>query len=325
MTRVRIDSLQVVRFAAASLVIVHHSWQTMVGNTPPRPLNTLGPLGVDLFFVLSGYIMATVAAGANPVEFLRRRVVRILPLYYLLTLAFMGELALAGQFRPTSLTASFLLVPLPEQRPYLNVAWTLDYEMLFYYAFALALALALAFPKRGATAILAAFGAALAGRSLIGGWFFAYVGNPVILEFLAGVLVAQAPRNALAARWALALAGVMLCGIGLLPALDDGWPRTLLLIWPCAALIYAAPQFTGSGPVWRRMVYLGDASYAAYLVHQFPLSVAGAFRGKLPAAVAVGCLLAVAWGLAVLTYEAVERPLLARLRRPKLVAATQGA
>jgi len=76
--KARIESLRVVRFVAASLVIALHSWQAADGDVAPRPLAAPGPMGVDPFFVLSGYIMATVAARSTAGEFLARRAIRVL-------------------------------------------------------------------------------------------------------------------------------------------------------------------------------------------------------------------------------------------------------
>jgi exopolysaccharide production protein ExoZ len=318
----KIASLQVVRFAAASLVIALHSTETILGHTAPRPLTALGPMGVDLFFVLSGYIMATVAADAEPMEFLRRRFLRIAPLYYLVTLAFMAELALAGQWSPSPLLSSFLFVPVPGSSTYLNVAWTLDYELLFYVAFAIVLA----GRRLGLAAVLAAFALGLLGHATTPGPVSSFAGNPLIMEFLAGVAVAKAPKNALAARAAFGLGLALAVTIGAQSVALDGWSRPLTMIWPSALLIYGAAQFTLRGPWWARLAYLGDASYSAYLVHQLPLSVARALRGVTPALPTVLMLIAVCWLVAVLLYEGAERPLIRLLgRRPAFTPAPQQA
>lgn len=308
----KIASLQVVRFVAASLVVLLHATETMTGTSAPRPLAALGPLGVDLFFVLSGYIMATVGSHWTAGEFLARRLGRVLPIYYLLTVFMMVIMALAGEFTAGPLASSFLMVPVPGERTYLNVAWTLDYELLFYGGFAIVLA----FGRRGLVVVLAALAMAMVARSLSGGPVLDFVGNPLILEFLAGVVAAKAPKSRPAAWASVAAALVMFCGVALQPAAIEGvWARPLLLVWPSALLIYGAAQVSGSGAMWSRMAYLGDASYAAYLAHQFPLSIAKAFRHQVPTWPAVAILFVLCWALAILVHEGLEKPLLQRLRR----------
>jgi exopolysaccharide production protein ExoZ len=310
--RQRLESLQVVRFVAASLVIVHHGWQALISDPDPAPLATIGPMGVDIFFVLSGYIMAVSAHDARPAEFLYRRVTRIVPLYYLLTLAFMGVLAFAGTLTAAPLATSFLFVPLPGVRPYLNVAWTLDFEMLFYAGFALVLWLR----RPGLVAVLAAFCACLLARQVVGGAALSFVGNPLILEFLAGVLVAQIPFGPRRAFGALIAALVLFALLSGLSPIEDGWRRPLLMTLPAALLIYGAANMTGGGRLWRGLVYLGDASYAAYLVHQFPLSILAPLRGLIPEPLGLLVAVSLCWALAALVREAVERPLLRFLRTP---------
>lgn len=310
MTVGRIQSLQVLRFVAASLVIVLHASRAFPAG-PSRPLTVLGPMGVDLFFVLSGYIITTTAQGLTPAGFLWRRLTRILPIYYILTLAWIGMMAMGGVFAPDHMLVSFLLAPIGNSFHYLNSAWTLDYEMLFYAAFALALA----FPRRGAVVLLAMLALALAARPVVGGWFFDYVGNPLIVEFLLGVAAAKAGRSPAAGRWALAgsLAAVALAAC--LGSMPDGWARVAILGAPCALIVYGAAQIPAGGAMQRVLARLGDASYAAYLVHQFPVIFLQSTTSPLGALSLVIVATAVSWLLGLAIHAGIERPLLAFWRR----------
>lgn len=308
----RIHSLQVLRFVAASLVIVFHAWGHAFTESAPRPLTVLGPMGVDLFFVLSGYIITTTAQGWTPGAFLLRRLTRILPIYYLLTLAMMGLLAMGGKFTPDHLLVSFLLVPVGDSFHYLNSAWTLDYEMLFYAAFAVALA----FPRKGPIALLALFALALAAAPVFGGWLFDFVGNPLIVEFLLGVAAAKATRSAAAGRWALAGgAAWILIAAGCLGQMPEGWPRVALLGLPCGLVVYGAAQIRSGGAVQRGLARLGDASYAAYLAHQFPVMFVGAASSLSGGLFLVAVATAASWGLGLAIYAGLEKPLLSFWRR----------
>ena len=316
----RIYSLQVLRFMAASLVIVLHASERAFADGAPRPLNVLGPMGVDLFFVLSGYIITTTAGGSTPGAFLVRRLTRILPTYYILTLAMMGMLAIGGQFTPDHLLVSFLLLPVGNSFHYLNSAWTLDYEMLFYAAFAVALA----FPRKGPLALLALLAFALAADPIRGGWFFDFVGNPLIVEFLLGVLAAKLGRSPVAGGWALAggLAAVAVAA-GCLGAMPEGWVRVATLGAPCALIVYGAAQASPGGAVQRWLAKLGDASFAAYLVHQFPVVFVHPANSLWGGISLVVVATIASWIFGVAVYIGLERPLLSfwrRLTSPAVVA-----
>src|SRR5579859_2217440 len=92
----RIISLQALRFVAASLVVVLHSTDVASGMKYPPVLATIGPAGVDLFFVLSGFIIARITSGATPIDFIASRLTRIYPLYLFLTVFWMYCLACLG-------------------------------------------------------------------------------------------------------------------------------------------------------------------------------------------------------------------------------------
>ncbi len=146
----RLDNIQLLRaLAALSVVITHTLHET---GAHEQTLN-LG-FGVDVFFVISGFIMAQTSlrefgmAGA-PLRFFLRRLARVAPIYWLLT-----TLMLAGSLIAPSLlnvptgglghiVASYLFIPdargAGEMRPVLALGWTLNYEMFFYALFSLAL------------------------------------------------------------------------------------------------------------------------------------------------------------------------------------------
>src|SRR5689334_9557040 len=93
----RIDNIQVLRAVAALMVVVYHCGvevETIAGSAGLQPSSITGALarGVPLFFVISGFIMVVTTAGrfeapGASIDFLRRRVVRIVPLYWIVTAA----------------------------------------------------------------------------------------------------------------------------------------------------------------------------------------------------------------------------------------------
>nr|QQZ51582.1 acyltransferase [Phenylobacterium glaciei] len=166
-------NLQVARFLAAIMVLVHHlelELATPRLNSPFRdPVGIEWSIGVDVFFMVSGFIMYLLSRQrfAEPgyaAEFLRRRLVRVVPLYWLFTgLMIASILASPGAVNHADLSAgrvlgSYLFFPWPRAGgdiyPILGLGWTLNYEIEFYLAFTLALCLPL---RRGLTGLVGAF------------------------------------------------------------------------------------------------------------------------------------------------------------------------
>jgi exopolysaccharide production protein ExoZ len=306
----RIVSLQVLRFLAASSVMWIHTIQNVTGQWHHGAASDFGPMGVDVFFVLSGFIIARVAPGRAPWAFLSRRLIRILPLYYLLLAFEILVLVLSGRFTTAPLASSLFLVPEPGVRQYLNTSWTLDYEMLFYAA----TSLVLLSPRLGVRLALALYGIALATNAAIGGPVFTFIGNPLITEFLAGAVIAQV---AWTQRRAAVAAGLAILGLAAVWRFgfegEDLWLRIPLYGVPAAAIVYAASGLRIDGLIWARLAYLGDASYAAYLVHQTPLQIVYAFHRLLPPIAGTVIVFAGCWVLAILVHEGADKPIRAML------------
>jgi peptidoglycan/LPS O-acetylase OafA/YrhL len=172
-----------------------------VGGTPiGENWARLGAAGVDLFFVISGFIMATIAKPSAG-RFLFDRFWRIFPLWLVAVTPWL----IALRPGPSIIAASLTLWPVYHQftMPALDVGWTLSFELLFYVAMALGMRTRAAVP-------LTLFGVALAAGALTHAPIFDYVGNPMIFEFLFGVGIAKLPRRehwggrcCLQVRWAL--------------------------------------------------------------------------------------------------------------------------
>ncbi len=354
-------SVQVLRGVAALMVVAYHAleqWRD-ARATPPLPAAWVpgsskysgawpnGAAGVDLFFVISGVVM--IAASASLVGrpdgwrvFLRRRVERVAPLYWLATTAKLALAlavpSLARHTRPdwANSVCSYLFLPAVnaagETRPVLPVGWTLSFEMLFYLVFAAGLALR---PRDGLRGVvLRAVLPTLAALPLVGlarapGWpAVTVLADPLVLEFGAGAVLglwllrppAREPGGCagtaglvlLAAAAALALFGLP-AGTPWWRALDWGGPATLLVAASLAVERRAAV-------VWPRpLLRLGDASYAIYLTHGFVLGGLAALHLHaawmlLMAAMALSTLA----GLAV--HHVVERPVTAWLAHLRTAA-----
>ena len=282
--------------------------------------------GVDLFFVISGFVMAWTSWDAfgrarSVAPFVWRRLLRIVPLYWLLSLATVAAAlavpaAISDGLRDgwEYVAASFLFVPWRRMdgfvQPVLRLGWTLEYEMLFYAIVACALLL----PRRaGLAAILLAIGGlALAGQMVaFAAVPLAFWTDPIVAEFALGVLAAIAARRGWRSGWGALLACLLAIAIA---SQAGGGPRVLVRGIPAALLLFSALSWRAI-PGW--LVLLGDASYALYLVHPFPMRLIRVVFSRLPGAgvplylltTTAACLL-----LAVLLHLLVEQPILRRGR-----------
>lgn len=323
-------SIQLLRAVACLLVLLHHA-----RNPKDWMFSPLAgwdfTSGVEIFFVISGFIMYAAARQEAPAEFMRRRVIRIAPLYAIATAIWAVWLGRHGL--PVTdlghLAMSLLMIPHPSPGhpqliwPVLAPGWTLCYEMFFYLLFAGGLAL-----RR--------VGAAAAGVILplvVLGFLFEPTGAiphaataPILLAFVAGMGIAWAhERISFARAWPLALAGAVALAVQATP-----WIQ-LSEVWVVAASAAVVAGAVGLEPAMRTrrlsaMRSIGDASYAIYLFHTLILAQvlwtghALALTGwpQFLLLVGVGVGLSVVAGLAV--HRWVERPMLRallRLGRPK--------
>ena len=295
-------------------------------------------IGVDVFFALSGFFMLLSAAGPrlgrSPVRrTLWRRLVRILPMYWLVTTGVLAiHLTMPGavngsQEHPPDVLASYLLLP-QAGLPLLLVGWTLTHIVVFYGVFCLGL---LTRSTRGLWAVLGAWGAlVVAVRLLAGGsenLYVAFLGNLFNLQFLLGAAVAQA----LLAGWrraavpALVVGTVAVVALAVarllpLPGSDTDAYRVFGITTAVCVLLYglvAGEQSRG----WRtpgRLMSVAGSSYSLYLVHvpligamsvvgaRLPLPGAWPVRVAAVAAALVACVVA-----GRLAHRWVERPIAA--------------
>ncbi len=131
---------QYLRGLAALSVLVTHALQWPLTEINMGLLKT-GRLGVDVFFVISGFIITTIAGDGriDPKQFLVRRAFRILPAYWAATLLItILAVAIPSQFRTTiptieGLIKSLLFIPsLEPKAPLLLLGWSLNFEVFFY-------------------------------------------------------------------------------------------------------------------------------------------------------------------------------------------------
>ncbi len=339
-----LSCLQVFRGIAALGVVVYHaglfterqSGQVLLGGS-----FHFGELGVDFFFVLSGFIIAFVHGDelgqpACAPRYLARRFFRVYPLLFLLTTAKLALELVAWQRGGAGpdlsrILSSYLLLPGPDGGlPVITAAWTLQHEVLFYALFLLALLLG----RR-------------AGLWLMVGWMALIVifsGSGVKLEamprlifdahnveFVFGVLACYFFKSQTVG--AIRTPGAVFAFAGLVGGAwlydsADGMDQPLL-VRVClgagfAALIYQMASWERSREwsTWPRWAcWLGDASYSIYLGHSLVLLAVisvGSGWSKQSAALAYAVAFVASIAALVATsllFKLVEKPLLNATRR----------
>ena len=168
----KLDLLQALRALAALLVVIDHSILTLISKAGfsiedtfiEKFVGSFGTFGVSVFFAISGFIMIHTnrkgfGSRSNAADFLVRRFVRVVPLYWLTM--FIYILKLTYQNNPPSMEyifKSFLFIPYLDAdnifSPIYGLGWTLNYEMFFYAIFAFSMILSF---KKGVFCFFAFF------------------------------------------------------------------------------------------------------------------------------------------------------------------------
>ncbi len=342
--RGEISVLQAGRGLAALAVVLFH----LNGVVFPRFLPGLateiwapfrgGEAGVDFFFVLSGFLMAHIhwsrrGLAGEAARFAWKRFLRIYPAYWLVAaplavvlLWLVPDLAQPHERGAAYITASLALFP-TERHPVLDVAWTLQHEVLFYAVFGLALWR----PRLGGLLLVGWLGASLIVPFTDPPWPVGFLFSGFHLLFAMGMAAAFLfRRGAVPLPGAIAAGGLI--GFAVAWALLCVGERTVGLTW--AFGLSAALAVLGLAEMERQgrlrfagaLAVLGDSSYSLYLLHM-PVMAAGALALKasgldLPVAVAFALLLGSALAAGFAFRLVVEKPILAMTRpRPKLAAA----
>lgn len=288
-----IYGLQYLRGLAAFLVVLHHTIE-MNPMGLPEWTRFIGAIGVDIFFVLSGFIMVYTAFPAgealSPLKFLKKRVQRIYPLYWMCFLViflimYLGYLS--NNVIPLgSVISSFFLLPSEER--VIFVAWTLEYEMYFYALFALALSFKGS--RLQCTAVACSLLGILhvVGLTLDMGYLSGFLANAIAFEFVLGMLLGliftETRFKGAPKLFLIPAIGLVVYSCTLAHDLSDDqgamMDTTRLLLWGVAGLIFCS-VFVGFGkPVsvfGVLMTRLGDSSYSLYLTHIFWMAGYGLF------------------------------------------------
>ncbi len=338
-----IYSIQILRAVAALLVVADHSLaHILTGYSAPQSYFDmawkLGGIGVTIFFVISGFVMVLTndnkfGRSGEPLRFMVNRIIRIVPLYWLMTLVAAVLFIVTGtkDIALPYLLKSVFFIAAPDpsadniMQPVLGPGWTLNYEMFFYCIFAVFLLL----PKKAA---IAGFSIAIVAFVIWGmsslssaeinspATLFSFYANPLLLLFVGGVWLGAAyKKSALFQKANISLVWMFAAVIGAIAFIwlteKNGWPLALqplafipALLCVATALLcrYQPVSFSG-----RLGVLLGEASYSIYLSHIIVLAV---IRKIVPVTPLYGTLyFIIAFSIStiagVIIYKLVEMPM----------------
>lgn len=282
----KLNNLQIIRGISALLVCCFHfkEYINFEGFALGNLLFQKGSIGVPIFFVISGFIMTFTTKKLNfasgwdlktqIVSFYKKRVIRIVPLYYLLTIAWMVP---GGSFflyfsgaEGSRLFHSLFFLPEKDTFPVLYLGWSLNFEMFFYLIFGLSLffrqrryyfivlfflltfALGLIFPPQNA--------------------YLAMVCSHLNLYFISGISIAHLLEKVKFSRTAalfIIISGVALFGIYFFGIVAIENIYLVLVIITLLVLAFLLMDFVFQWKGNKFLVFLGDISYSLYLSHPF--------------------------------------------------------
>jgi exopolysaccharide production protein ExoZ len=339
----KILSIQILRFFAAAIVVYHHAAQLAwsVGRSgqwlAPELFPLVGSAGVDVFFIVSGFVITMTGPAATPrpsaTLFFWRRWSRVAPLFYLISVPTVLVLALPLNRDQTIATLFFW--PAAGSRivaPYVGLGWSLCFEMLFYSTVTLLLAGGRL--RRNGWLIASTAIVLIALRLVTPTNALRVIANPIFLEFGVGVGFALLYDRL---KRIDPIIGLPLLGFGvglfvilgfkgmgdvylMEPTLRGtnafwrvglfGVPATFVV----AGMLLLEPWLQSAVP--RALGWLGNASYSIYLVHGLVnATLYAVWRAAAPPG-DVTIMLALPAGIlaGVLSYHWVERPLLRAVR-----------
>ena len=336
----KVEAIQGLRAAAAISVAVLHVLHDSLGLDPHGVVARLHDAlpwqaGVDLFFVISGFVMvhsSTELFGhrSGRTAFITRRLVRIVPLYWAAATLFLLVAVMApSTINDSDLTLarvvkSYAFVPALASsgfiQPIYSLGWTLNYEMFFYVVFAAAISQT---RTRALVLVGVAIGCLIAVHPLIptGATTLIFWTDPIMAEFLFGVAIgALATTGFKLPDWLRAIASLLAIGALIAGHIEGGGVSEPLGVGAPVAILVGTAVFGRPIPMRAPLLLIGEASYALYLVHPFAMrGVALVWRAlHLTGPAAAACYVAASLVLALVSAVAAhlwfERPVSAWLR-----------
>ncbi len=350
----KLYSVQYLRAIAALMVVYCHAidLQMLFGTSFQQKflyLENFGAIGVDIFFVISGFIISYISRSENgpaaAKDFMLRRWIRVAPAYYVASAILFCLFAMSSHFevKAPQIIKTLTILPLFDHgqyfwSPVLVIGWTLSFEFLFYILNAILIAFAAV--KRDLYLVLIITVLFLLGLFIQTDnkqWNF--ITSPMILEFAFGVFIAMIYKSKryvpVTISLLLILTGVVMFlrlivfGYGevseVLFVLANKSVETRILLWglPSALLSAGIIWLEKAKPEWigknKFLLLLGDASYSIYLAHPLCYAMLGSllrrayFLSHLPGDVLILIFVCLATASGILFHLYIEKPLISKL------------
>ena len=301
------ELLQILRGLAALIVIGYHchsAGDEYFRTFPFRRIFAFGLFGVDFFFVLSGFIITYIHLDdlkrrTSLASFIRKRFFRIYPIYWVVAVLTFVYIVLFAQGHIDHdsrilhwndsgdwlyVIRCFLLLP-QNAMPMVDVSWTLNYELLFYFVFAICILLGWKFARIVWVAWVALILAHNLGFWNTDQYFLNFIFSPLIVEFLMGCLLAFLfVRQKI--RLTIPLFVLLISMLGIFAVIylrifdhqfgREQWNYVLIIggailaVWTAASVDKSRKL---AGTRWGLLMLLGNASYSIYLIHTLVIRI----------------------------------------------------
>ncbi len=300
----KLDLLQALRLLAALLVVIDHSILTLISKANfsiedtfiEEFVGSFGTFGVSVFFAISGFIMIhtnreNFGSRNNAADFLVRRFVRVVPLYWLMMCVYILKLTFQNNAPSIEhIIKSFLFIPYLDTdniySPIYGLGWTLNYEMFFYAIFAFSMIFSF---KKGVVFffsffLLITFSHIYMSKPVDGGFsvLFYFWTDPIILYFMMGALIGLLhPKfiklgfvNKYSFRLGFFLILIsMACLLVTVKQFSSNSIMYFTLMMICTLFVIMLcilGKDRNQNSIFANMLcFLGDASYSIYLTHSF--------------------------------------------------------
>jgi exopolysaccharide production protein ExoZ len=312
-----IHSIHFLRFIAAFAVVVFHV-------TGVNSKINFGASGVDIFFVISGVVIGlTITSGDSAKNFALKRFIRVMPLYWLATIAMILDEYYSWRVWPKTddvIRSIFLFPNFGTDWHFIYFpGWTLAYEILFYFGAATSL---LIFRNKARAVCLLAFSALAVCRIHVpGSPDSAVVETNMFMEFCAGLVISSAVIKGFVVDRGIGAACIFIACILIWLNQHPSLPRSIAWGIPCVMLVLGVMGFERMA--WLRSNFAkigGDSSYAIYLTHVLTILAIETFSFKHAIPLArhvfatwvvdiVACIV-----VGVVVHKWIERPMLNFLR-----------
>lgn len=334
----RFEGIEVLRFAAALMVVFTHSFFYTSERLGQEKISwSNGAAGVDIFFIISGFVMVISSQSLTSSkggwrQFIVKRAVRIVPLYWaattykLIIITLLSGVVLHSKLDWWVIIKSYFFIPSQnpdgEITPFLGVGWTLVFEMFFYTVFTFALFLRKnIYLFVGLVLLIFTMLSFVRGADYSPWWFLM---DPIILEFYIGMVIGYLTlknRSLPSVPSVIALIGSFIYLMfspnifGLHRVLENGIPATIIV----CSVVSLEVHFQRKIP--RFLIFLGTASYALYLFHPLISPIAPTILkkisiGNFPLSVVLSVSIAIF--SAAIVHIWFEKPVTSYLRRKSL-------